>query len=108
MEQQRLLMKLLPFDFTIIYKAGKENIGADAFSRRPQHANFLTLAMPTPLDFGNLKEALEADPYTKQIIMQLSADPSSRPDFSLAANHLYYKSQLVIPDHPELKNTILV
>ena len=67
MEQQRLLMKLLPFYFTIIYKAGKENIGADAFSRRPQHADFLTLAMPTPLVFGNLKEALEADPYTKQL-----------------------------------------
>lgn len=50
-EQQRLLMKLLPFDFTIMCKAGSENKGADALSCRPQHADFLALAMPIPLDF---------------------------------------------------------
>ncbi|KAD4179279.1 hypothetical protein E3N88_27870 [Mikania micrantha] len=34
-EQQRLLVKLIPYDFSIIHKAGKENKGADALSRRP-------------------------------------------------------------------------
>lgn len=82
-EQQRLLMKLLPFDFTIIYKAGSENKGADALSRCPQHADFLALAMPIPLDFGTLKEALEADPYTKQIIADLTTDPALHPDSRL-------------------------
>jgi len=106
-EQQRLLFKLLPFDFTIVYKSGSENKGADALSRRPQHADFLSLVMPIPLDFSDLTEAIEADPYTKQIRDQLSSDPSIHPDFSLSANHLYYKSRLVIPDYPELKAKIL-
>jgi len=63
--------------------------------------------MPIPLDFSDLTEAIEADPYTKQIQDQLSSDPSIHPDFSLSANHLYYKSWLVIPDYPELKAKIL-
>lgn len=69
--------------------------------------SFLALAMPIPLDFTTLREALEADPYTKQIISNLASDPSSHPVFSMAAHHLYYKSRLVIPDYPELKIKIL-
>nr|GEV99969.1 retrotransposon-related protein [Tanacetum cinerariifolium] len=36
-EHKCLLMKLPPFNFTIIYKAEKENQGADALLRSPQH-----------------------------------------------------------------------
>lgn len=63
--------------------------------------------MPIPLDFIDLTEAIEADPYTKQIRDQLSFDPLAHPDFSLSANLLYYKSRLVIPDYPDLKAMIL-
>ncbi|GKB89285.1 ty3-gypsy retrotransposon protein [Tanacetum coccineum] len=34
-EQQRLLLKLMSYDFSITHRAGKENKGADALSRRP-------------------------------------------------------------------------
>lgn len=36
--------------------------------------------MPIPLDFGTLREALKADPYTEHIIAHLTPDPSSHPD----------------------------
>lgn len=49
-EQQLLLFKLLPFDFTIVYKSGSENKGVDALSHRPQQADFFSLVMPIPLD----------------------------------------------------------
>lgn len=60
-----------------------------------------------PWIFSTLREALDADPYTKQLISHLTADQSSQPGFSLAANHLYCKSRLVIPDYPELKAKIV-
>lgn len=41
-EQQRLLLKLMPYDFSICYKAGKENRGADALSRKPHSSELLT------------------------------------------------------------------
>lgn len=50
--------------------------------------SFLALAMPIPLDFTTLREALEADPYTKQITANLASNPSSHPVFSMAAHHL--------------------
>nr|GEX12789.1 putative reverse transcriptase domain, retroviral aspartyl protease [Tanacetum cinerariifolium] len=83
-EQQRLLMKLLPFDFTIIYKSGKENQGADALSRRPQHADFLTLAIPVNMGFLNLQDSLPNDPYTKNIITSIRQDPTTHHEFSLS------------------------
>ena len=106
-EQQRLLMKLLPFDFTIIYKAGKENHGADALSRRPQHADFLALAIPVNMDFLNLQEALLNDPYTKNIITSIRQDPTTQPEFSLSDNKLFYHNRLVIPDGSSLRKKLL-
>nr|GEW02776.1 peroxidase 64 [Tanacetum cinerariifolium] len=41
-EQQRLLLKLMPYDFSTSHKAGKENKGADALSRRPHSGELLT------------------------------------------------------------------
>lgn len=106
-EQQKLLMKLLPFNFSTIYKAGKENKGADALSRRPQHADFLALALPVSLDFMDLQKALQVDPYTSKIMKSLSNDPSSYPDFEIADQKLYYKNCLVIPDDASLRQKLL-
>lgn len=68
-EKQHLLIKLLPCDFTIIYKAGSENRGTDALIRHPQHAELLSLVVPFSSDFlEELQEALQKDPCTKDIL----------------------------------------
>ncbi|GJW26528.1 retrotransposon gag domain, retroviral aspartyl protease [Tanacetum coccineum] len=101
-EQQRLLMKLLPFDFTIMCKAGKENQGVDGLSRRAQHDDFLSLAIPVKMDFLNLQDAFLNDPYTKNIITFIRQDPTTHPEFSLSDNKLFYQNRLVIPDDSSL------
>uniref|UniRef100_A0A3Q7HLR3 Tf2-1-like SH3-like domain-containing protein n=1 Tax=Solanum lycopersicum TaxID=4081 RepID=A0A3Q7HLR3_SOLLC len=59
-----------------------------------------------------LKELTKKDAFiwhakVEQIRDQLSYDLSIHPDFSLSANHIYYKSWLVIPDYLKLKAKIL-
>ncbi|PHU07534.1 hypothetical protein BC332_24023 [Capsicum chinense] len=99
-EQQRLLMKLLPFDFTIVYKAVKDNLGADSLSRKPLNAEFLSLAIPVPLVFSNWQDSLEVDIYTREIIQAISQDPSLQPDFHLVDRKLYFKERFLIPKPP--------
>ncbi|KAF7834711.1 retrotransposon gag domain, Retroviral aspartyl protease [Senna tora] len=106
-EQQRLLIKLLPFDFTIVHKSGKQNSGADALSRRPQHADFLALSLPHPMDFANWRDALYADPFTRKIMEELTLHSTSHAHFHLANNKLYYKDKLVVPEDTNLRQKLL-
>ncbi|KAD3639992.1 hypothetical protein E3N88_29215 [Mikania micrantha] len=79
-EQQRLLMKLMPYDFSIIYHSGKENRGADASSKRPLHAPLVTLAVPYSSEIADIYTGLLVDPYTKHILTALQQDPTAVPE----------------------------
>lgn len=57
-EQQRLMVKLLPFDFKITFKAGTSNQGAAALSRCPHSAEFFALFIPHAADFYDLPSLL--------------------------------------------------
>ncbi|KAD4585723.1 hypothetical protein E3N88_23324 [Mikania micrantha] len=70
-EQQRLLVKLIPYDFSIIHKAGKENTGADALSRRPMTSELLALIVPYCVDYKEIQDGLLQDPH-RPILLLLS------------------------------------
>ncbi|PHT36944.1 hypothetical protein CQW23_24644 [Capsicum baccatum] len=100
-------MKLLPFDFTIIYRAGKYKLGADSLSRRPLNAEFLALVIPVPLDFSKWQDSLQEDTYTREIIQAIYQDPFLKPDFHLVDQKLYFKERLVIPDHSSIRQKLI-
>ncbi|KAJ7949788.1 Ty3/gypsy retrotransposon protein [Quillaja saponaria] len=106
-EQQRLLVKLMPYDFTILYRAGKENKGADSLSRQPQQIDLFTLVMPVALDLIDLQKALKVDPHTRMIMETLQSDPKAVPHFSISGHKLYFKDRLVIPADDTLRGKIL-
>ncbi|PWA81057.1 hypothetical protein CTI12_AA191120 [Artemisia annua] len=106
-EQQRLLLKLMPYDFSITHPAGKENKGADALSRRPHSGDLFTLSVPYCSEVADIKAGLHDDQYTSNIINQLITDPTSVTDFSLARELLFYKQRMVIPDVPDLRRKLL-
>ncbi|GKB03766.1 transposon ty3-G gag-pol polyprotein [Tanacetum coccineum] len=106
-EQQRLLIKLMPYDFSIVHKAGKENKGADALSRRPHSGELLTLIIPFCVEVADIKAGLQTDSFTSELIMKLQTDPSSVHDFSLVDQILFHHGRMVIPKIHNLKLKLL-
>ncbi|KAD4385582.1 hypothetical protein E3N88_25751 [Mikania micrantha] len=106
-ELQRLLMNLIPYDFSIIYCSGKENQGADALSRRPQDAALLTLVVSYCIDVSDIYVGFSMDPYTANIISSLKSDPTLAPNYKLVDQALLYKGTLVVPDYLDLRGCIL-
>lgn len=106
-EQQRLLLKLMPYDFEICHRVGKENRGADALSRKPHSGELLTLTIPYCVEIADIRSGLQQDPHTNTILKKLMADPSSMQDYSLANQLLFYKARLVIPDVSSIKLKLL-
>ncbi|KAD4180155.1 hypothetical protein E3N88_28746 [Mikania micrantha] len=106
-EQQRLLLKLMPYDFSIVHRAGKENKGADALSRRPFTAQLCALLLPKSLTLSDIRQALHIDPYTLALIQKLEADSSSVPHFTWVDQLLLYKGRIVVPADPSIRNNIL-
>ncbi|KAD5961151.1 hypothetical protein E3N88_12624 [Mikania micrantha] len=103
-EQQRLLLKLMPYDFSIIHRKGSENKGADALSRRPQ---MLSITLPRCLDVTEIQLALNSDPYTSQLIYKLQQDHNSCPGYFFVDQLLYYKGRLVVPNVQGLRDKVL-
>nr|GEZ64655.1 Ty3/gypsy retrotransposon protein [Tanacetum cinerariifolium] len=93
-EQQRLLLKLMPYDFSIHHRAGKENRGADAISRMPHSGELLTLTIPYCVEVADIKSGLQTDPFTSDIIQRLLSDLTAVPNFHLVEQFLFYKNRL--------------
>ncbi|KAJ0440472.1 putative nucleotidyltransferase, Ribonuclease H [Helianthus annuus] len=106
-DQQRLLLKLLPYDFSIVHKAGKENRGADALSRRPHSGELLTLMVPYCIEMSDIKTKLKSDPFTSNLIKKLQEEPFAATDFSLVDQMLFYQGRLVIPEESSIRLKLL-
>lgn len=73
----------------------------------PNTLNFFAIAISIFMNFNSLKEALLTDPYTKHTMEQVTTTLLATSNFQVADQHLFYKSQLVIPNLPLLKGKIL-
>nr|GEU42713.1 retrotransposon Gag domain, retroviral aspartyl protease [Tanacetum cinerariifolium] len=105
-EQQQLLLKLMPYDFSIAHRAGKENKGVDALSRRPHSGDFFT-SVPYCLEVADIKDGLQDDHYTNNRIDQLISDPTSVSGFFFARQLLLYKQRMVVPDVRDLRRKLV-
>ena len=110
MGQRRWLELLHEYDFQIQYQAGKDNIVADALSRK-SILSAITSLQTSIMD--SVRQASQQDPFftrvTSLIPIQSKSDKQLRivEGFHLVEGLLYYKDRLYIPPNQQIKLQIL-
>lgn len=110
--QQKWVTKLLGFDYTIVYKCGKDNQAADALSRKGELINSADpIAMIHALScvstswLGEVKQSWETDANIQQLILDLQQG-QTHVGYAWAHGILTYHGRLVVGDSPLRKQLI--
>ena len=109
-EQQKWVTKMLGYDFEIIYKRGKQNVVADALSRKDEDVEaFLCAISIIQLDWINkAREEWKNDKEVQGLIRKLQQDSSTSNTFSWKNDSLWYKDLLYLCKNSQLKQNILM
>ena len=83
-EQQKWVTKMLGYDFEIIYKKGKQNVVADALSRKDEDVEALlcVISIIQPDWINEARDEWKNDEEVWALIQELQQDPSTSDMFS--------------------------
>ena len=103
------LVKLMGFQFTVEYRAGRTNKVADALSRVTYKDDALLqdISVLFSPDVEPIRQEVLQDPVLLKIIHQLEANPTTSSPFTFNQNQLLYKGRLVIPRKSTFINIVL-
>jgi len=108
--QQKWVTKMLGYDFEIIYEKGKQNVVADAFSRKYEHVEALLCAISI-IQPNWINEAMDQWKNDEEVwapIQKLQQDPSTSDTFRWKNYSLGYKDCLYLCKNSQLKQRILM
>ncbi|KAL5796687.1 hypothetical protein ACOSQ2_001507 [Xanthoceras sorbifolium] len=117
-EQQKFMVKLLGFEYDIVYQPGKENKVADALSRKEGSPMMWTvyeeespgLAALSGAEWkiwDKIREAVKMDAKTQEICRKMENKDEGVERYKINNGLVYYKSYLYVPDVPGLRHEIL-
>lgn len=92
--QHKLLLKLLEFDYTIEYKKGKENIAADALSRRDSSCHAITVCVPEWIEDVKLSYVQDAD--SSKLLRKIARDVSDPPQYTVKDGIIKHGSKIYV------------
>jgi hypothetical protein len=87
------------------YKKGKENIAADALSRRDTHLMATTVITPAWTD--SVEKSYIHDTHCQELLQKLSVNPNSQPSVTLHGGILRYKGRIYIGKDTTLQQQLL-
>jgi hypothetical protein len=107
-EQQKWVTKLFGYDYEIIYKKGKENVVADALSRKYEdEGSLFSLSFIVPDWLQAVHQEWLQDPKSLHLIHQLQNKAQAPPGYSWLQDELQYKGCLYLSKQSKLKSTVL-
>ena len=109
-EQKKWVTKMLGYEFEIIYKKGKQNVVADALSRKDKDVEALLCAISIiqPDWINEAREEWKNDEEVWELIRKLQQDSSTSDTFSWQNDLLWYKDHLYLCQNSQLKQKILM
>jgi hypothetical protein len=107
-EQKKWVTKLFGYDYEIIYKKGKDNVVADALSRKYEDKGSLfSLSFIVPDWLQVVRQEWLQDPKSSQLIYQLQSKAPASPGYSWLHEELRYKGHLYLSKQSKLKSMVL-
>jgi hypothetical protein len=101
--QQRWSAKLLGFEFEIRYRRGKENLAADALSRRFAEGEISTITITQPKWHNDVLASYIGDDEMQTLIKKLEVDPNSVSHYHLIGPLVRYKDRIAVGNSKEHK-----
>jgi hypothetical protein len=109
-EQQKWVTKILGYDFEIVYKKGKQNVVADALSRKDEdvEAFLCAISIIQPDWIIEARDEWKNDEKVWTLIQRLQQDSSASDTFTWENDSLWYKDRLYLCKNSQLKQKVLL
>lgn len=96
--QQKWLIKLLGYNYTVQYRSGINNAAPDALSRKAELRSLVGSSTPSFPFLNEMQQDLLNDPASRETIAALKNGTCTKKGFTLSGEFLYYKCRLYVPD----------
>jgi transposase InsO family protein len=109
-EQQKWVTKILGYDFEIVYKKGKQNVVADALSRKDEdvEAFLCAISIIQPDWIIEARDEWKNDGKVWTLIERLQQDFGASDTFTWKNDSLWYKDRLYLCKNSQLKQKVLL
>jgi len=106
--QQKWLVKLMEFDFTIEFKQGRENLAVDALSKQQLvDCQAITILTPESTMLNRIINSLQVDLNIKKLIQDLQTDASLHKHYTWRHGELRRKGRLIVGKDVALRAELL-
>ena len=101
--QQKAYLKLMGFQYRVVYKKGAENRAADVLSRRLDTEDCVAISEVRPHWLKTVLEGYEKDPDTKKLIL----NSNNSRGFVLSDGVIRYNGRVWLGSHNEAHDVVL-